>query len=322
MTGAYSQVRGRPELPAELVAATLAERYGITGPLQQLPSERDQNFLVTTAGGPTYVAKVANVHEERSVLDLQMQAMRWLTAAGVGCPSVVESRDGAAMLDLSGHLFRVLSYLPGRLLADRTDRTPAVLWHIGEFLAALVRGFAGFSHSAAERRLQWDVRRAADVIGEYLQDVRDDRRGLVQEVRRLFVERLAPALPELPHSVIHNDANDHNVVLDGDRVAGVIDFGDMVWSVTVNELAVGCAYAALDHPEPAAAVARVVAGYESVLPLSDAERALVPALVRVRLATSVAVSAHQHALAPHDAYLRVSEAPAWETLARLHEEGA
>ncbi|MGH3094470.1 MAG: phosphotransferase [Streptosporangiales bacterium] len=319
MTNTYSQVRGRPDLPAGLVASTLADRYGIAGSLRPLPSERDQNFLVTTTDGSAYVAKVANVHERRCVLDLQLLAMRRLTAAGVGCPTVVETGDGAHVLDVGGHLFRVLTYLPGRLLADRVDRTPALLWHLGEFLANLVRGLAGFSHPAAERHLQWDVRHAADVIGEYLPDVRADCRDLVQETRRMFVDRVAPVLPELPQSVTHNDANDHNLVLDGDRVAGIIDFGDMVRSVTVNELAVGCAYAALEQPEPAAAVARVVGGYESVLPLGDQERALVPGLVRVRLATSVAVSAHQQALAPHDAYLSVSEAPAWEALARLDE---
>ena len=37
-----------------------------------------------------------------------------------------------------------------------------------------------------------------------------------------------------PPSVIHNDANDHNVLVDGaaDRVVGLLDLGDMVHSVT------------------------------------------------------------------------------------------
>ena len=40
-------------------------------------------------------------------------------------------------------------------------------------------------------------------------------------------------------------------------------------------------------------------------------------LVGLRLATSVALSAHQSRLDPDDPYLTISEAPAWALLARL-----
>jgi hypothetical protein len=40
-------------------------------------------------------------------------------------------------------------------------------------------------------------------------------------------------------------------------------------------------------------------------------------LVALRLATSVALSAHQSRLDPDDAYLTVSEAPAWALLGHL-----
>jgi hypothetical protein len=39
--------------------------------------------------------------------------------------------------------------------------------------------------------------------------------------------------------------------------------------------------------------------------------------VALRLATSVALSAHQSRLAPDDPYLTISEAPAWDLLVRL-----
>src|SRR3989304_8405616 len=76
---------------------------------------------------------------------------------------------------------------------------------------------------------------------------------------------IARLSPRLPVSVIYNDANDHNVMVDGAdgysrRVTSVIDFGDMLRSWTVNELAVAATYVMLDKPDPIAAAAAVVAG--------------------------------------------------------------
>jgi hydroxylysine kinase len=53
-----------------------------------------------------------------------------------------------------------------------------------------------------------------------------------------------PRLPPLESCLIHNDANDHNVVLDASasRVLGIIDFGDMVYAPRIVELAVTITY--------------------------------------------------------------------------------
>jgi hypothetical protein len=134
--------------------------------------------------------------------------------------------------------------------------------------------------------------------------------------------RLAPlrdALPALRQSVIHNDANDHNVLVadDGRAVTGLLDLGDAIHSITANELAVAAAYAALDAAEPLEVIAAVRRGFERELPLTTAESEVVLDLVALRLCTSVALSAHQSALAPDDTYLTISEAPAWTLLERL-----
>jgi Ser/Thr protein kinase RdoA (MazF antagonist) len=51
-------------------------------------------------------------------------------------------------------------------------------------------------------------------------------------------------LADLPQQTTQNDANDHNIVVDasGNAVAGIIDFGDMVHTARVNELAICIAY--------------------------------------------------------------------------------
>ncbi|WP_186525926.1 phosphotransferase [Leekyejoonella antrihumi] len=315
----YSQIAGRPRFSTASIRTVLQDAYGIDADLAALPSERDQNFRVIEDGVARYVVKVSNAAEQPPIVDLQRRAMDQLSAAGLGCPVVVPASDGQHVQVVDRHLVWVLTFLPGDLMADHAGRSAQLLRAFGVFLGRVTRALADFEHPAADRHLQWNVLQAEAVLSRYLPDVEESRRRLVQTALDAFAVRVEPALSQLPRSVIHNDANDHNVLIDGDTITGLIDFGDMVHSATLNELAVGCAYAALGQGDPTQVIQTVAAGHATSAPLTKEERALLPELVRTRLATSVAISAHQHTLDPHDAYLTVSEGQAWQTLAAMDD---
>ena len=128
-----------------------------------------------------------------------------------------------------------------------------------------------------------------------------------------------PALPRLRRGVVYADANEHNVLVRVEtgcppRLAGLIDFGDMIETISVSEVAVAAAYAAFGAADPLEAVRPLVAGYHRVRPLEEAEMAVLDALIRTRLAVSVVNSACRSAAEPGDPYLVVSEASAWAAL--------
>ena len=52
-----------PDFDVDTAAAIAAERFGIRARAQALPSERDQNFLLTNEAGERFVLKIANVRE-------------------------------------------------------------------------------------------------------------------------------------------------------------------------------------------------------------------------------------------------------------------
>ena len=80
-----------------------------------------------------------------------------------------------------------------------------------------------------------------------------------------FAGNVLPALRELPAQLIHNDANEHNVLVGDDgSSAGLIDFGDVCRAPRVCGLAVACAYAMPGTPSPVRAVLPLVAGYHEV----------------------------------------------------------
>ena len=126
----------------------------------------------------------------------------------------------------------------------------------------------------------------------------------------------------LPTSVIHNDANDNNVLVEPhgkwrNRVSGVIDFGDMVFTCTVGEVAIACAYAMLNKADPLTAAAHIVAGYHENRTLTEPELEVLFDLICMRLCMSVCHAANQSRFEPDNEYLRISEKPVWALLKKL-----
>ena len=317
-----------PDFSTEEAARIARESFGISGEVRPLPGERDQNFHITGAGGAEYVLKIANIAEEESVLDLQNRAMEHLA---VSAPSVQTSRlcrsqSGDAIVrvlnrDGDLHLVRLLTYVPGKLLALVRPHSAELLRSLGKVLGQIDRALLDFSHPAAQRSLKWDLQHAG-WIRDYLQHIENPaRREIVTSLLDRFENATAQKLPMLRTSVIYNDGNDYNILVHADpsrrEVIGVIDFGDMVRSQTVCDLAVGMAYASLGKPDPLSAAAHVAGGFHSALPLTDDELLALFDLYCMRICVTVTNAAFQRMAEPDNDYLTISEAPAWDTLGRV-----
>lgn len=319
----------QPALTPAEAEEIVERRFGRGGAVRPLPSERDQNFLVRFSDGKRAVLKIAHAGEERDTLELQNVALHRLAerAPGIALPRVLPAADGAEIVEVAGpegerYWVRLLSWVPGTVLALVRPHTPELLESLGRLIAQLDSGLEGLDHPAAHRDLKWDLARA-DWIRDHLDAVGDSaRRTLATRALERFESDVAPALGRLPAGTIYNDANDHNLLVRGEdpwsrRVTGAIDFGDLVYSAIACDVAIAAAYGSLGKPDPLAASARVVAGYHALHPLSAAEIDLLDALIATRLAVSVVNAAVQRAAVPDNAYLTVSEAPAWEALERL-----
>ncbi len=320
-----------PETRAGLddAARLAAEVYGYDARPRPLPSEYDDNFLLEVAGAGGRVLKVMHPMRESGFVDMQCAALRALAEKdpALPVPRVIPDRSGrpwsiTRLADGAPRVVWMLSYLEGRPLANVRPVTSGLLKELGTVLARLDLALAGFSHPAAARTLKWDFARAG-WIRERLDAVREPRRrALVERVLARYDKEVTPVLPRLWRSVVYADANEHNVLVRVERglpprLAGLIDFGDMLETVTVAEVAVAASYAAFGAADPLAAVHSLVAGYHSARPLTEEELAVLDALIRTRLAVSVVNSACRSAAEPDDPYLTVSEAPAWALLEAL-----
>lgn len=294
-------------------ASRIAEKmFGRRARARMLPSERDQNFLLTDEAGEKFVLKIANALELRELLEAQNAAMDHLRERVSFCPHVVPAVDGELIRREGDHYVRLVTYLSGTPLAQATH-SPELLRDLGRKLGQLDRALADFDHPAVHRDFHWDLANGNRVIGESAGLIEDAR------VRELVLKCRLELNTDLRRSVIHGDANDYNVLVDGDSVVGIIDFGDMVHSWTAGNLAVALAYIALGKDDPRAAAAHVINGYTEEFPLAVEERAVLWKLLRLRLAMSVCLAACQLRQRPENEYLAISQRAIVETLPKLEQ---
>ncbi len=318
----------RPCFTREAAGRIAAGVYGIDpADIAPLPSDRDQNFLLTTGSGERCVLKIANAQEDRGILEMQNAAMAHLGGGGRAlAPSVIPGVGGEPIgrvtaEDGKGHFVRLLTWLPGRPLAEAQPHTPLLLRRLGEFTGRLSREFASFECPAAHRRLHWDLRHAGEVIREHLPLLTAPReRELVEHFLEYIRTHVEPALPMLRRSIVHGDGNDYNMLVTESggagpaEIAGIIDFGDMVHSHTVFEPAIVLAYALMGKEDPLASACEVVSGYHGAYPLEPLEIELLYSLVAARLCVSLAVAAYQRRFEPENDYLVISRRPALRLL--------
>ena len=308
--------------------------YNLRAIAQSLPGELDHNFHLKAATGEEFVLKISHVEQQHDILDLQNKVLEHLAARDPSLllPRICLTSNGETIgtITASDHttrFVRLLTYVPGRLFAEYKPHSPALLHSLGALLGRMDSALQDFTHPAARRTLKWDLPRAS-WIRDYLPHItQPGRRSIVEAMLARFETEVLPVLPTLRTSVIHGDANDYNVLVGpasastGDaeqgHVISIIDFGDMLHTNTICELAIAAAYAMLGKPDPLAAAAHVVAGYHEAFPLTEQELAVLYPLICARLCISVVNSAYQQKIEPHNDYLTISEQPAWTLLEQL-----
>ncbi len=310
---------GVPQLHPVDAARLADEVFGVSAIATALPSERDQNFLVRTDTGTRYVLKVANANESLGVLQAECAVLRHLAPTGL-CPQLVLTRGADDIAARDGHLVRLITAVPGQTLGTAKLHSAALGHSIGSALGRLDDALATFDHPAFHRRFHWDLAHAAAIVGEYSPLVADAvLRAHIDRFAQAHAGAVLPLLPFLRKSIIHGDANDYNVLVDdaSQRVTGIIDFGDMVYSHTINDVAIAMAYVSLSADDPLAATAAVLRGYHEASPLNEPEISAVFSLMCMRLCMSACLAAKQQAERPDDDYLGISQQPIARTLPLL-----
>lgn len=304
----------------------LNDLYEFDANLTPLYGELDDNFLAVTKRGEKRILKIMHVGCDPQRVDLQYRAMEHLSDIGkeLNLPRVIPATNGNAYTEFDfGGVSRLvwsLKYCPGTLLKD-VKHTHELMRSFGRTMALIDVGLKSFTHPAMRQLHKWELTRAA-AVRPFVKYLGGDPDGRIEAVLRRFDDDIREKLEELPYSVIHNDANDGNVLVNvndsGEEIVnGLIDFGDISYQPRVCEVAISLADVVIDKDDPLAPCGSFLETYNELYELNDAEIALIYDLILTRLAVSVTIAAERRQADPEDQLGRMDRRPSIRAIRRL-----
>jgi hydroxylysine kinase len=287
-------------VPVEDAEKLARDRYGLDAMATRLTGERDENFRLSCSDGAQYVLKIASAAEDPAVTDLPTAALLHVERVdpGIPCPRVLRTLEGGTQCryeDRAGAMertARILTFLPGKTLRTSV-RSRAQRVACGRIAARLGLALRDFAHPAARRSLIWDLRNVGRtlVLLKELPDLaeRETIAALIERIEMLIAVRFQ----RLRHQVIHNDLNDLNVLVDPSDeavVVGIIDFGDLVHTALIADVAIVAADQIVGGSPARESIADVVMAYHDTTPLLPLELVLLNPLIAGRILTDVLVA--------------------------------
>jgi len=271
------------------------EYYGISGTLQRLPGE-NLNYLLSTAREVPYVVKIVGDEMPPAVVEMEFEAMEYAISAGFSLelPRILKNNYGKIETGINIHTngeyrLRILHFIDGIVFESMSDISNYLLENVGNSMAEYNLAMQGFEHPAANRSHRWNLVEA----GQHR-----DKIGLVEDPGKQDLlawgcdtwGKAENRLKSLPWQFIHGDMNRENILVRGDRVTGLVDFGDSCLNPVVCDLAICLAYIMLDREDPLQTAAVVTRAYHRIRPLTEAEISVLNPLICGRLATTIAIS--------------------------------
>ncbi len=262
-----------------------------------------------TNNGDQYVLKIANALESAGVIDFQTRALQHIALADPELPvprtiSGLDGHDYCLIPDQDGrdHMVRLISWLDGRML-EQARYGPVLLRQVGRMLARLGIALRDFSHPAANHHLLWDLKNAAKLLDLLPQIEEPKLRARLEKTLDRFEQSVLPVIDKLRSQVIHADLNRGNILIsagDAQKISGVIDFGDMVHTPLIMDLAIAAAYHLVDTGDPLSRAMHFIGGYHEVTVIEAKEAEILFDLMTARLCTSITVQMWRAKLYPEN----------------------
>ena len=260
----------------------------------------NSNWLVETSTGRFILTMYERRIDTRD-LPFFLGLLDHLSAAGCPVPRTIHDREGAAWREVDGKAVALIEFLPG---VSPTKAGSGQAYAVGRALAQI--------HLAAE---SFEAGRENDLAPAdtlaILQGCGEERLGTIDPALPDILEEGAQIVREwpqdLPQSIIHSDLFPDNVLMLGGEVTGLIDFyfactGAMAYDLAVTHAA--WCFSEDGRRYDAALGSALILGYESLRPLSEAERSAMPLLAEGACLRFIASRAQDWLDTPADALVR------------------
>ena len=298
-------------------------RFKLKGVLSPLAGEVDLNFKMVTELGEAFVIKVYAPDRDLEFLNFQERLLTHLESKQLNfdVPQVIKTHTGESTSNFidenqQQRSVRILSWISGRLWNHVNPHTEALRYELGTLCGTLSTALLDFDHPFAHRKFEWDIAKGL-WVKEYLELFDTAEQNLIQLFISQF-EEVQTGYTQLQKSTVHNDANDFNILVSDDvfnpKLEGLIDFGDAIYTQTINDLAICCSYAIMGFEDPLEASLAIVKGYYKSFPLEEEALQYLYVCIAIRLLISVTKSRINKLEAADNPYLQISDKAAWELL--------
>lgn len=242
----------------------------------------NSNWLIETQGkdgnATLFILTVYESRTEVSDLPFFLGLLDHLAAKGCPVPRTIHDRENKAFRFHEGKALALIEFLPG---VSVSQPTPGQANAVG---AALAQIHAASNDFPASRQNDMGLSAWKDLIGQCGHEGLASIDPELCDIAEREIALLAREWPTgLPLSVIHADLFPDNVLMLGDKVTGLIDFYFACTDIAAYDIAVThaawCFSADGKQFDPAISAA-LLAGYESIRPLTGEERTALPILAR------------------------------------------
>jgi 4-aminobutyrate aminotransferase-like enzyme/Ser/Thr protein kinase RdoA (MazF antagonist) len=315
----YTQIKITTKKAEEI----LFQRYNIKGKAFELPGYTDYNFRIKVDNENCFVLKISREDADENFILFLQDILLYLekNTDEIILPKIIADKAGNYTSEVfdenkNKQNIRLLSWVLGRIWSQVNPQLDSLRFSLGEQGGLLTKALQGFNHPQAHGVFEWDTAQSLWTKG-HLHLFNSEEQEVISYFQNLFETHLT-SYNQLRKSIIHNDANDNNIIVTADlenpKVKSIIDFGDAIYSQIINDVAISCSYAIMEHNDPLNAAIPIISGYHASFPLEEKELKHVYNAIAMRLVISYTASIINQKKEPDNAYLQISAKPAWELL--------
>lgn len=307
----------------KIILQCLSDHYGIEGSVSRLPGE-NLNYLVSSMDGSRFVFKIVDDDMPAAIVVMENEIIEHAVSGGfrLKLPRILKNRLGYIETRIeirknTENRARLIEFIRGTLLDDMSDISLETRKNLGVSLAEFDLVMQDFDHPAAHRNHRWNLAEAGQHRAKLALIEEPARRELLAWAFDLWASDAKPKLAELPHQIIHGDAHGENILMSGNSLVGLVDFGDCCFNPTICELGVCLPYMMMGRDNPEQIAIDIISAYHRVRPLSKEECAVILPLICGRLAVTVSVAAERRRIDPSHPNWFDGEENAWNFLRYL-----
>ncbi len=281
--------------------------------ISKLHGEIDLNFKIVTFDKETFLLKLTLTNRENNFQNKLEKFIR--DQDDFHGSKVIHFFKSKLEYRDKTYAVKLFNWVHGKVWDNLKLHREELFISLGEQAGNLTNLLSQFDCNAPHIKMEWDLNQSL-WVEDYSYLFKDEELSEILPVIKDFKSQFQN-YSRLRQSVVHNDLNEHNIIVDSEnhnRISGIIDFGDAVYTQIINDVAIALAYTTMQLNHPLKASRAFLRGYHNKFPLRIEELDMLFNALRMRYVVSLTKAKLNAKENPSSDYLQISTAKAWNGL--------